>query len=212
MSEIACQESAYPGRHQEQSPAVTVVAYPTGLRKSACEDCARHWICYGPGTARLLPLSEYVDPWEAAKAQAQQEQNLRNLQDAFTRCPEDLLRRIANGYPLPEDWKRVDLMMGESPAAVSQRMTDGIYLSMADQLAACAGAKRPAPLQDLAWQALRERGLPLREAVPAAPPQAYGIMGFARPDKAPRRRPGRPTARRSPSQPGARWSWRWASP
>jgi hypothetical protein len=49
--------------------------------------------------------------WRAV-GRLQEQDSLAALQDAFTSCPEDVLRRIAEGSPRFADWRTVDLLNG----------------------------------------------------------------------------------------------------
>jgi hypothetical protein len=58
---------------------------------------------------------------------------LAALQDAFTTCPEDVLRRIAEGSPRFADWRTVDLLMGLDEYEADRRLADGTYRRMTAQ-------------------------------------------------------------------------------
>lgn len=172
MSEINCNSGFYPVKHQEQRPAVTVVNYPSGMQEPACADCVRYWLSRGP--AQLSPLRDYADPQVAAQAQLDERLTLDALQSAYLACSEDVVRRIASGAPLAADWEQVDRLMGLTAEEASQRMSDGTYRQMAGQVASAARSGHPAPMQDMAWAAMRERRLPLQAPdAPAAEDEAY---------------------------------------
>jgi hypothetical protein len=162
-----CQSST-PERHDDERPATVLIVYPTGMQEPACDACAEYWVNLRPLDTRLAPLESYVNYYVQARAEldarlaaARSEQEARNdVGRAYATCPEDMLRRFAQGAPAPEDCHVLEVMTGLDPAEGGRRFASGYYASRASQVRASAAREDPAPLQTMAWEALRKRGLP----------------------------------------------------
>ena len=132
-------------------------------------ECAQYLIRTLPGS-RLLPLSMWADPWETAQEEAARNQALADLGTAFFRIPGDSVRRIANGVPRVAD---IELADQEMPAASLALISGGSgAATRAEAIKSAAQAKRPSPVQDIAWMAVRERGLSHRNP-DNEPPSSY---------------------------------------
>jgi hypothetical protein len=162
--------SIYSSSH-EQRPAAVVVRFPNGSQDPCCMECAQLCIRKVHGS-HLAPLSSYEDPWETAQQQAAVDQALAEFGAACMKIPEDSLRRIANGMPEILDLKLLDQEMPEASLAL---VTGGTSAAeRAEALTAAKKAGAPSPVQDIAWMAVRERGLSHRAPADIPPPRPPG--------------------------------------
>ena len=98
-----------------------------------------------------------IQAQQAATQAEAERQNLAAIRAAFTACPEEVLRRIAEGSPRFADWRAIDLRMGLDEHQADRRLADGTYRRMSAQVHGHAVACTLAPIQLLASEALDAR-------------------------------------------------------
>jgi hypothetical protein len=78
----------------------------------------------------------------------------------YTRCPEDLLRRMAAGRPSQRDWHDFDILAATSGVDTASALQSGRCQEMAAGVRSSAPPGKPTPVQLAAQEVLAARRLP----------------------------------------------------